>query len=125
MIVLYSYDKLKNLVVFICPKVTISGEGDIIFYQHTPNLSIVETRHMVHTKYNNPGITLGYLDTIYVNDKIISQKFFPMGNVGGFCERRSKEQMKGCQSFEELYTTDKSAGTICDRRYQDVIQTNH
>lgn len=102
-IVNYTYDKNKNLIVFLKPEVTVSKLGNLIFGKTGLLVNVEHIRHLVHTK--KPGITLGYLNTVLVNNKRISQSFFPLAGVVAISERSSKEKQKkeNGQFFETLH----------------------
>lgn len=91
MIVRYSVRKSDNTIVFMKPEVSISKKGEIIF----TNNYTTKIRHMI----NVPGKTLGYIDTIIVDDKILMQSFFPLSGVIASAKRESGLNVSKGKSF--------------------------
>lgn len=105
--VVYSYDKTHNLIVFLAPIVSVSKTGHVIFTNEGLFTDVVETRHLIHdrgygTNTMGKGKTLGYLDTVFVNNKRISQRFFPLNGITAISERKDKDTLRKGQSFNNL-----------------------
>jgi len=103
--VIYSYNKRKNLVVFFSP-VKISKIGTVVIDQNP----IIEVRHLIHQE--NGIETLGYLDTIYIENKRISQLFFPIGKTVGISRRSGSTDLKSGKVFRILSVIDKNSKDI-------------